>query len=595
MDFQRLFDILPYQQAKYPKRKALAGKENGVWRAYSTAECLELINCLSIGLLRLGLQRGERCALIAHCGSPTWNLLDFALQQIGVVVVPIHATTLSSDISYILRDASIRYGFASNQALSEKLKEASQAALPIFTFEKTKDTRHWKELLVQPSEQELAALESRKKAIAENDLATIHYTSGSTGAPKGVMLSHRNIASNIKAIMTLVPIDYRKEALSFLPLSHIFERMVVCFYIAAGTTVWYAQSIEETGDNFRAIRPHFFTVVPRVLEKMHDKILERRKQFGPLRRHFFDLALKWGKNYDPAQKLSPLFWLRHLLFDLLVYRHLRKALGGRVEGIVAGSAALQPQLARLFCAAGLQVREGYGLTETSPVVAFNHFEPGLFRFGTVGIPVPGVAVKIDQPDEKGEGEILVKGPNVTMGYLNQPEETAAAFTPDGWLRTGDWGYFERRYFLKITGRIRDFFKTSRGKFVAPLRVETLFEQSPYIRQCMITGLNQPYVAALIVPDFDLLEQWCAENKVHWTAPQFMALNPRVLQFMEAEIQLLNQCLEGHEQVQRFTLLHEEWSVQGGELSLTMKKLRKVLEDKFSREIREMYKQSTFSP
>lgn len=589
MNFQRLFDILPYQQAKYPKKVALAGKENGVWKTYSTAECLDTVNRLSAGLLRLGLLPGDRCAIIAHCGSPVWNLLDFALQQVGVIVVPIHATALAADISHILSDAAVRFGFASNGTLFEKLKKASSGALPVFTFEKTEETRYWEELLAEPSKQEIAELERRKNAIDKNDLAIIHYTSGSTGTPKGVMLSHRNVVSNIKAIMTLVPIDYRKEALSFLPLSHIFEHMVTYFYMAAGTTVWYSQNLEDILADFRTVRPHFFTAVPRILEKMHDKALEERNKAGALGRKIFDLAFKWGKNYDPFENLSPVFWLRHRLFDLLIYRRLRKMLGGRVEGIVVGSAALQTQLARLFCAAGLRVREGYGLTETSPVVAFNHFEPGLFRFGTVGIPVPGVEVKIDQPDENGEGEILVKGPNVTLGYLNLPEETQAVLTPDGWLRTGDSGRFEHRHFLKITGRIRDFFKTTSGKFVVPQRVENLMEQSPYIRQCMVTGVNRPYVSALIVPNFTMLEQWCAENKVHWTAPQYMALNPRVLKFMENEVQSLNQSIEPHERVHQFTLLHEEWSLQGGELSLTMKKLRTVLTMKFSKEIEAMYK------
>ena len=589
MDFLRLFDILFYQQAKYPQKNALAGKENGVWKTYSTAECLDIINRLSASLIRLGLQPGERCAIIAHCGSPSWNLLDFALQQAGIVVVPIHATALCDDIAYILGDAAVRCGFASNQPLLEKLNEASGGKLPVYTFEKIDGARHWIELLTTPTEAELAKIEQRKNAIPENSLASILYTSGTTGTPKGVMLTHQNIVSNIKAIMTLVPIDYRKEALSFLPLSHIFERMVTYLYMAAGASVWYSQTVEEIFEDLQKVRPHVFTAVPRVLEKMHDRMLKEKQEKGALGRKLFSMALSCGKNYDPLEKLSPVFWLRHQLLDWLVYRRWRQALGGRVEGIVVGAAALQPQLARLFCAAGIRVREGYGLTETSPVVAFNHFEPGLFRFGTVGIPVPGVEVKIDQPDENGEGEILVKGPNVTPGYLNLPDETVAVITKDGWLRTGDSGRFEHRRFLKITGRKRDFFKTTGGKFVAPQRVENHLEQSPCIRQCMVTGINRPYVSALIVPDFIALEQWCAENHVHWTAPQFMALNPRVIKFMESVVASLNQSLEPHEQVRKFTLLHEEWSMAGGELSLTMKKLRNVLTEKFSKEIEEMYK------
>ena len=403
------------------------------------------------------------------------------------------------------------------------------------------------------------------------------------------MLTHRNIVSNIKSILTLVPVNYRMDALSFLPLSHIFERMVTYLYMAAGTTVWYSDSVEAILADLQEVRPHFFTAVPRILEKMHDHALEERQRRGTLGRKVFDLAIAWGKNYDPLEKLSPVYWLRHQLFNLLVYRRWRQAVGGRVQGIVCGAAALQVPLAKLLCAAGIPVREGYGLTETSPVVAFNHFEPGLYRHGTVGIPIPGMEVKIDRPDEQGEGEILVKGPNVMTGYLNQPAETAAVFTEDGWLRTGDSGHFERRRFLKITGRKRDFFKTSSGKFVAPQRVESHLLESLYIRQVMVTGINQPCVSALIVPDFPALERWCEENGVHWTAPQFMALNPRVLKFMETVIGELNESLEPHERVKKFTLLHEEWTPQRGELTLTMKLARQVIGEKFSKEIEEMYK------
>ena len=589
MDFQRLFDILPYQQAKYPKKKALAGRQGSGWKTFTTSECLETIDRLSIGLLRLGFQAGERAAILAHCGSPEWNFLDMALQQTGVIVVPIHSTAVNRDVAYIFEDAAIRCCFASNQEMLEKANEATAGTMEVFTFEKTANAKHWEKLLVTPTPKELEELEDLKAGIPDAALATVIYTSGTTGLPKGVMLTHHNIVSNIKAILTLVPVNYRMDALSFLPLSHIFERMVTCLYMAAGTTVWYSNSVEAAFEDMQEVRPHFFTTVPRVLEKMHDQAMEERRSKGPLGRKIFDMAMAWGKNYDPLEKLSPIFWLRHQLLDWLVYRRWRQALGGRVEGIVVGAAALQVPLAKLLCAAGIRTREGYGLTETSPVVAFNHFEPGLHRFGTVGIPIPGMEVKIDKPNEQSEGEILVKGPNVMAGYLNRPEETAAVFTEDGWLRTGDSGCFEQRRFLKITGRKRDFFKTSSGKYVAPQRIELLLQQSPFIRQIMVIGINRPYPSALIVPDFPALEQWCGENGVHWTAPQFMALNPRVLKFMESIIEELNESLEPHERVRKFTLLHEEWTPGSGELTFTMKLAREAIGEKFSKEVGEMYK------
>jgi long-chain acyl-CoA synthetase len=589
MNFQRLFDILPYQQAKYPQKAALSGREQGAWKSYSTAECLHIMARLSLGLLEFGVQKGDKVALLAHCGSPIWNLTDMALQQVGAVVVPIHSTTLEKDIAYILEEAAVTLCFASNQEMLDKLNRLNRPGLDVFTFEKIPGQRHWETLLAQSTEDGLQALETLKNSILRTDLATIIYTSGTTGQPKGVMLSHRNIVSNIKAIMTLVPVNYHKKALSFLPLSHILERMVTYLYMAAGTSVWYGDSPDDMHKDLQEVKPHFFTAVPRILERLHDKLLEARNSKGALGKKLLDTALAWGKNYDPLEKLSPLFWLRHLLLDWLVFRQWRRALGGQVEGIVVGAAALQPQLARLFCAAGIPVREGYGLTESSPVVAFNHFEPGLYRLGTVGIPIPGVAVKIEAENGSDEGEILVKGPNVMAGYYKQPEETSAVMADGGWLRTGDVGKFAHRRFLQITDRKRDIFKTSSGKFVAPQRVENALKASPYIQQAAALGYNQPYVAALVVPEFAALQHWCSEHNIHWTGPQFMALNPKVLKFFESVMDEINQTLEPHEQVRKFTLLHEEWSVAGGELTFTQKLARNVLKEKFKKEVEEMFR------
>ncbi len=587
MNFQRLFDILPYQQAKYPQKAALAGREQGTWKTYSTAECLQLLDQLSLGLLNFGLKKGDKAAILAHCGSPRWNLIDMALQQVGAVVVPIHATTLEKDIANIFDEAEVKLCFASNQEMLDKVRRLDRSHVAIFTFEKIPGERHWEELLAQTTEASLQALENLKNSIVRTDLATIIYTSGTTGQPKGVMLSHRNIVSNIKAIMTLVPVNYHKKALSFLPLSHILERMVTYLYMAAGTSVWYGEGVDDIYKDMQEVRPHFFTAVPRILERLYDKMLEARNSKGTLGKKLLDMAIAWGKDYDPLEKLSPVYWLRHLLLDWLVYRQWRRALGGQVEGVVVGAAALQPQLAKLFCAAGIPVREGYGLTESSPVVAFNHFEPGLYRFGTVGIPIPGVEVKIEA-ENGSEGEILVKGPNVMAGYYKQPEETIAVMADGGWLRTGDVGKFVQRRFLQITDRKRDIFKTSSGKFVAPQRVENALKASPYIQQALALGYNQPYVAALIVPEFAALERWCREHGIHWTGPQFMALNPKVIKFFETVLEEINQSLEPHEQVRKFTLLHEEWTVAGGELTFTLKLARNVLKEKFRKEVEGMY-------
>ncbi len=588
MDFKRLFDILPYQQAKYPQKVALACRRKGKWTHYSTEKCLEHIEMLSAGMLRAGFQKGDKAGIIAHCGSPVWNLVDLALQQIGVVVVPIHQAASEADVSFIIEDAGLKYCFASNGELAEKMATISEGKVKLFVFSKSKHGQHTKELLAKPTPTETAFLKRTKDSIAPTDIATIIYTSGTTGSPKGVMLSHQNIVSNIKSVMTIVPIDHHKKALSYLPLSHILERSTTFNCMAAGTSLYYSEGLEQLFPDAQEVRPNFLTAVPRVLEKIHAASLETRSGKGWLGKKIFDWAIRLGENFDPLKRKSPLFWLQHKFLSLLVYRKLRQAFGGKVEGILVGAAAMQPKLARLFCAAGVPVREGYGLTESSPVVSLNHFEPGLYRFGTVGIPLPGVDVKIDQPNEKGEGEIWVKGPNVMVGYHNAPEATAEVLDKNGWLHTGDIGHFTHRRFLKITDRKRDIFKTSSGKFVAPQKVENHLKNSPFIAQVMVVGLNRPHAAALIVPDFTALKNWCQENKVHWTAPQFMVHNTMVLKFMQTVIDALNEPLEPQERIREYTLLHEEWTVENGELTFTLKLNRRVLRERFGKEIGGMF-------
>ncbi len=590
-DFTRLFDILPFQMSKYPQDVALAGRWHGHWKTYSTSECLGVIEKLSLGLLSYSLKPGEKVATIFHTGCPEWNLVDYSLQQIGLVVVPLHATASPADISHIITDAEIQLAFCSNLEMVTKLRKAAELAnieIQIFSIDEIEGQKNWTELHKEPSDQELNLIEKRKVEISPDDIATILYTSGTTGTPKGVVLTHKNIVSNIKSILTLVPLSHEKTALSFLPISHIFERMVCYLYMATGTSIWYSSEMSRAFIDIREVKPHFITAVPRVLEKVYNKILEAIHQRSGLGRKVLKWAIRFGLNYDPLEKLSPLYWFRFQIINLLVYRQWRKLLGGRIEGIVVGAASLQPKLARLFCAAGLPVREGYGLTETSPVVSFNHFNPGLYRFGTVGIPLPGVDVKISEPDGTGEGEVLVKGPNVMKGYHNRLEETKSVLSDDGWLRTGDIGKFVEKRFLKITDRKSDIFKTSSGKFVAPQKVESVLNSSSFIQQSMVFGLNQPYPAALIVPHFDALEKWCQDNGVHWTGPQFMVLNPKVVEFMNGVVNELNQELEAHERIGSFTLLHEEWTMESGELTFTMKLSRRTLAVKFSKEINNLF-------
>jgi len=378
---------------------------------------------------------------------------------------------------------------------------------------------------------------------------------------------------------------------SFLPLSHVFERMVTYMYQAAGMSIWYVDNIEHLPQALREARPHFFTAVPRVLERSYERLLERRRHLKLWQRKALDWAIALGERYPYAGQYGmPLTYrLQRWVADWLVFRHWRRAMGGRLRGIAVGAAALQPRLGRLFSAAGVDVREGYGLTETSPVVAFNRFEPGGVHFGTVGIPVPGVEVRIANPDAEGIGEIEVRGPNVMLGYWNQPEETAARYTPDGWLKTGDLGRFEQKRFLRITGRLSELFKTTSGKFIAPAFVEQQLLHSPFIAQCMAVGLNRPYVAALLVPNFSQLEIWCRENAVHWTAPPYMVLNPKVLNLFNLEIQRINEeYLGAAEQVQAIQLLAEPWTVENGLLTPTLKLRRHEIESRFAKEMEQLF-------
>ncbi len=591
MDFTCLFDIADYQRQRFPQTVALAGRENGVWRTWSTVEALAERDRISAGLVDRGLKKGDRIGMLTHCGSPQWLIADGAMQQLGMVPVPVHSTARADEIAYITRDAGLQAFFVSNAEMLEKLPVAAFPSERIFSFELIHGATAWESLRLEPDAAMSARIRELRDSVGENDLATLLYTSGTTGTPKGVMLSHANIVSNVKSVLTIVPVNPRVTAVSFLPLSHILERMVTYVYQASGTPVWFADSLERLPETLREVRPHFFTAVPRILERSYERLLERRSQAGFFGKKILDWAMALGERYPFAGKANmPLdYRLKLLVADLLVFRRWRRAMGGRVRGIAVGAAALQPRLGRLFSAAGVDVREGYGLTETSPVVSFNRFEPGGVHFGTVGIPAPGVEVRIADANESGEGEIQVRGPNVMQGYWNLPDETAARFTPDGWFRTGDLGRWEYKRFLRITGRQSEVFKTTSGKFVAPAYVEQQLLRSPFIDQCMALGLNQPFVGALIVPNFEQLEAWCRENKVHWTAPGYMILNPKVEKLFRQEIELINETYLGPiEKVREFCLLAEPWTAQNGLLTPTLKLRRHELTVRFEKEIAEIF-------
>ena len=591
MDFRRLFDIFPYQQARFPNKKALSYKAGIQWIHYSTDECIELINKVSAGLLSLGLKRGDKVGILTYRGCPQWAFLDFGMQQIGVIPVPVHASSSRDELMYIFKEAAISYCIVSNRELLNKLEGIRPDLFTlkgIYTIQKLPDAPGLDQLMKEPSASHLETIQAMRASIHEDDLATIIYTSGSSGQPKGVMLSHKNIVSNIKATISLIPTNHTKRAVSFLPMSHIFERMVTYTYMAVGASLYYAWQRDDLQAFVKEVHPHYFTVVPRFLENVYDQIVDRISERGFLVRKLGLWAIRIGERYRIGRNFALGYWIQLRLANWFVFSYWRHQLGGRVEGLVVGSAALQPRLARLFTAARIPVKEGYGLTETSPVISFNRFEPGGTRFGTVGIPIPGIEVKIETQDEKEEGEILVKGPGIMMGYFQNEEATKAAFTEDGWLRTGDVGQWVGKRFLSITGRKKDIFKTSSGKYVAPEEIEIHFNTSPYIAQCLAVGFQRPYVAILIIPHFPSLKRWCEENEIHWTSPQYMIHNHKITHFFEEETERLNNELPKYKRSRSFHLLHEPWQVSSGELTPTLKIKREVVTKKFEKEITEMY-------
>jgi long-chain acyl-CoA synthetase len=591
MNYQRIFELFPYQMARFPQQVALAIKEQGQWRTFSTTECIEWINRVSAALLDMGLTKGDAVAILSETGSPWWNFVDFGAQQIGLITVPIHAVAYVEDIRFILEEAKVKVIFCADKDLYEKAMSAlnkEEQACKLFTFEKSEGFPFWEEVLPSVTTIHLQHIAQKKQDIFENDLATIIYTSGTSGQPKGVMLSHRNIISNIKSTIVLLPVNHEKTTISFLPLSHVFERMVTYAYIAVGASVYYLSAVEQLMENVKEVRPHYFTTVPRILEKMHEGLQQMAQDKGGWRKRLILWALNLGTAYPDSGNPSLMYRFQLFWADLFVYRKWRALLGKRVEGIMVGASALQPDLGRLFEAAGIRVREGYGLTETSPVLSFNRFEPGGLHFGTVGIPIPGVDIRIEASDENGAGEILARGPNIMLGYYNRPEETAAVMGKDGWFRTGDVGLFVHKRFLKITGRKKDIFKTSAGKYIAPDALERKVTTSPYIEHCLIIGVHRPFLAALLVPNYQKLEEWCLENKVHWTAPQFMAVNTKVIKFIQIIIDEINSSLSNTEKIKKFTLLHENWSTGSGELTPTLKLRRNFIVEKFDKEIEELF-------
>jgi long-chain acyl-CoA synthetase len=579
---QRLFDCLEILLKEAPTTSLLVAKEGGKWRGYTAREVADIVEKLAAGLLALGVApndmtvEGRDKIAVLSKNRPEWVFLDLAVQKIGAVLVPIYPTIHVNDLEFVLNDAKVKYVFVNDEDLFFKvstIEDKLQTVKGIFSFEHVSGCRHWKELLQEGKQEHFQRIETIANSIQTEDLFTIIYTSGTTGTPKGVMLSHHNILSNVEATVPYFPLQKGTRTLSFLPLNHIFERTVTYVYLFAGASVHYAESLETLGDNMREVRPQMFSTVPRLLEKVYEKIMAKASELTGIKKKLFFWALKLGENYDISKPGSLSFRTQLALANKIVFKKWREGLGNSVECVVTGAAACPVKLIRVFTAAGIPILEGYGQTESSPVISFNRLEPSGRRFGTVGPVIDGVEVKIAE-----DGEILCKGPNVMMGYYKRPDLTEET-VKDGWLHTGDIGMIVENKFLKITDRKKEIFKTSGGKYVAPQPIENKMVESPFIEQIMVVGADQKFAAALIVPSFTRLTEWCKENKLDCTERSDILMHPKVQELYKEVVDEMNKNFNQVEQVKKFELLPHEWSVDGGELTPTLKLKRKVIMEK----------------
>ncbi|KAA9331565.1 long-chain fatty acid--CoA ligase [Hymenobacter busanensis] len=587
MEVRRSFDILPYQLEKFPQPDCLAAKINGQWEKISTQQLKDKAEQVSLGLRKLGIGKDDKVAIISM-NRPEWMMADFGIAQLGAVSVPMYPTITADDYKYIFGDAGVKAVFVSTQDLYDKVQLAIAGqnipAANIFTFEKLPGARHFDELLALGQDGDKAELERMKAAVQPDDLLTLIYTSGTTGFPKGVMLTHNNILSNCRNSQPFVPVTKADTALSFLPLCHIFERMVTYLYMQNGVSIYYAESMEVIADNLREVKPSIFTTVPRLLEKVYDKIVAKGHDLTGVKKNLFFWALNLGLTYDTQEDKGFFYNTQLKLARKLIFSKWQEALGGNIRVIVSGGGALQPRLARVFWAADIRVMEGYGLTETSPVIAVGGFEPENNLIGTVGPIIANTEVKI-----AADGEILTKSESVMKGYYNKPDMTAEVIDADGWFHTGDIGEFVNGRFLKITDRKKEMFKTSGGKYVAPQLLENRFKESPLVEQAMVVGDNQKFPGVLIVPAFDELKKWCQRNNVNYTAPEQVVQEPAVQKMYHELIGKYNQSFAQWEQVKKEILLPKAWTIESGEMTPKLSIKRKVVSTNYKDIIESMYK------
>lgn len=589
MEITRTFDLLDRLLESYPQKDdILAGKENKQWVKYSTKDYVELATMVSYGLLSLGLKKGDKVAMVSN-NRPEWNFIDMGISQAGMIHVPIYPTISVEEYDYILDDAKPKLIFVSDKGLFEKIKPIVDKAASIegiYTINKVEGAKNWtevKELGKKNADKYRDELIKIKDSVKSGDLVTLIYTSGTTGNPKGVMLSHSNLMSNVIATSVVHPYGAESKSLSFLPLCHIYERMLNYHFQYKGVSIYYAENMGTIVNDLKDIKPKLFSTVPRLLETVYDKIIGKGKDLPYIKKQIFFWAVNLGMKFKLHGENSWFYKLRLKIADKLIFSKWREALGGNVGVIVSGGAALQPRLAVIFWAAGIRVLEGYGLTETSPVVAVGDMVKDEVMFGAVGPLIKDAEVKIAD-----DGEILCKGPNIMMGYYNKPELTKEVIDEDGWFHTGDIGMMIDNKYLKITDRKKEIFKLSSGKYIAPQVIENKFKESFFIQQLMVIGENEKFASALISPNFEFLHNWCSIHDVKYRDNKELVQIPEVVARYQKEVNEINKNMALHEQIKRFRMVYKEWTPGSGELSPTLKLKRNFIYKEYEHIIKEIF-------
>ena len=583
---KRLFDFAYYALKNHPRPDALNTKVKGEWHSLSTQDYIDKAESLARGLIELGVQPGDKIAIISTNNRTEWNICDQAILSVGAIDVPVYPTITPEDYEFIFNDAEVKYCFLSDEDLFKKvdaIKDKVPSLKNIYSFEPIKGCDSWDNVFMSTKEKNQTELASRMKVVKPEELATLIYTSGTTGTPKGVMLSHNNITQNALAASDRLPVDPVAKGLSFLPLCHSYERVLVYVYMKTGVGTYYAESLETIGDNLREVHPEVFSAVPRLLEKVFDRIMDKGKGLTGVKKILFFWAVGLAEKYEHEGK-SSLYYFQLKLARKIIFSKWKEALGGKVLAIASGAAALNPKLAKIFAGAGVNIQEGYGLTETSPVLTVNLPTGHGHVLGTVGTPIKGVELKLDT-----DGEILAKGPNVMMGYYGRPDLTAEVMTEDGWFRTGDIGEILDGGYLRITDRKKEIFKTSGGKYIAPQNMENVFKESPFIEQCMVAGENEKFPVLIVQANFEFLKKWCKEKNIDYTTDEKIIQNQMVIDRIQKEIDSKNESFAKWEQVKKTYLSPDPWTIPAGHLTPTMKLRRKPILSMYSESYESLFK------